>query len=158
MATPKADLFEILIDCRVPFVVIGGHAVSYHGYVRATEDHDIVFLRSPESEAALFEACRKLKAAWISDEIDPATGMERLVNVSFAYIQREHLMMLWTECGYLDIYDHIPGFPTEDVSQLFESAELLKGIRFVSLDWLRRMKRASGRPQDLKDLEHLAGP
>ena len=29
------DLFH---QHDIPFVVIGGHAVAYHGYVRATED------------------------------------------------------------------------------------------------------------------------
>ncbi len=156
MDPPIAGIFEVLAACRVPFVVIGGHAVSYHGYIRATEDHDIVFLRSPESESALLKACTKLNAAWISDEIDTSTGLERLVPVSLSYLQSSHLMMLWTDRGYLDIYDYIPGFPEKEVGQLFESAELLHGIRFVSLHWLRRMKQAAGRPKDLADLEQLA--
>jgi hypothetical protein len=28
----------------LPLVVIGGYAVTFHGYVRATEDVDIVFI------------------------------------------------------------------------------------------------------------------
>jgi len=39
---------------EVPYVIIGGHAVTYHGYVRATEDTDIVFRRTLESESAYF--------------------------------------------------------------------------------------------------------
>jgi len=34
-------VFEILSHLQkhgVPFVLIGGHAVNYHGYVRSTED------------------------------------------------------------------------------------------------------------------------
>lgn len=156
MNTPFVGVFDILTACRVPFVVIGGHAVNYHGYIRATEDHDIVFLRSPQSEAALYETCRKLNAAWIADEIDASTGLERLVPVSLSYVRATHLIMLFTDLGYLDIYDYIPGFPEEDVTQLFDSAEVLNEIRFVSLDWLRKMKQAAGRPKDLADLEHLA--
>jgi hypothetical protein len=30
------------------------------------------------------------------------------------------------------------------------------GVKFASLEWLRRMKRAAGRPKDLLDLENLA--
>ena len=33
----------------IPFVVIGGHAVTVHGYPRATEDTDIVFLSRNDS-------------------------------------------------------------------------------------------------------------
>ena len=150
-----AEVFEVLKRHEVPFVVIGGHAVNFHGYIRATEDHDIIFLRSSDSEAALFEALKELHAAWISDDIDPATGLERLVPVSWAYVQGQHLMMLHTDLGYLDIFDYIPGFPSEPLEPLFDSAEELQGIRYVSLEWLRRMKAASGRPRDLDDLENL---
>lgn len=36
-------LIDVLARHNVPFVIIGGHAGTYHGYVRATEDTDIVF-------------------------------------------------------------------------------------------------------------------
>jgi hypothetical protein len=150
------ELLDVLIRCNVPFVLIGGHAVNYHGYIRTTEDHDIVFMRNRDAEAALLKACKELKAAWISDEIDPETQLERLIPVSPAYIRNEHLMMLWTRFGYLDIYDFIPGYPEEDVTQLFDSAEEMNGILFAGLSWLRKMKKASGRPRDLDDLNHLA--
>lgn len=155
MDTDATDVFSVLTRHRVPFVVIGGHAVCFHGYIRATEDHDVVFLRTPESELALLQACRDLNAAWISDEIDASTGIERLVPVSLAYIRAENLMMLCTDLGYLDVFDYIPGFPNEPVEQLFRSSEELDGIRYVSLHWLCKMKRASGRLRDLDDLENL---
>ena len=44
------QLLEILTRHDVPLVVIGGHAVVFHGWVRATEDLDIVWLRSPLAE------------------------------------------------------------------------------------------------------------
>jgi hypothetical protein len=47
---PDFRVFEVLARHGVPFLVIGGHAVSFHGYVRATEDTDIVWMRSPEAE------------------------------------------------------------------------------------------------------------
>ncbi len=155
--TPAMALFEVLVRHGVPFVVIGGHAVNFHGYIRATEDHDIIFQRSPDSEAALLLALQELNAAWISDEIDPTTGLERLVPVTPSYVRHQHLMMLHTDAGYLDVFDHIPGFPHEPVARLFDSAEQLHGIHYVSLQWLRRMKAASGRPRDLDDLENLPG-
>lgn len=30
--------FDVMARHNVPFVVIGAHAVSFHGYLRATED------------------------------------------------------------------------------------------------------------------------
>ncbi|MFM7035050.1 MAG: hypothetical protein ACKOYJ_07695 [Planctomycetia bacterium] len=45
---PDHRLFEVLLRHRIPFVVIGGHAVNVHGHLRATEDTDVLWLRSPE--------------------------------------------------------------------------------------------------------------
>ena len=41
------------------------------------------------------------------------------------------------------------------VASLFESSREVEGIRFVSLEWLRRLKAAAGRPKALLDLENL---
>jgi hypothetical protein len=64
-------------------------------------------------------------------------------------------MMLWTNCGFLDLFDYIPGLPGENVEQLLASGPSVGGVQIASLDWLRRMKQASGRPKDLLDLENL---
>ena len=63
--------------------------------------------------------------------------------------------MLWTDLGFLDIYDFIPGFPDTPVQELFNDAVPLGQLRFVSLGWLRKLKRAASRHKDLDDLEHL---
>jgi hypothetical protein len=57
--------------------------------------------------------------------------------------------------GFLDLFDYVPGYPNEAVASLFESSHVVEGIRFVSLEWLRRLKAAAGRPRDLLDLENL---
>lgn len=139
----------------VPFVVIGGHAVNYHGYGRTTEDADVVWVRTPESEGSLYRALTELSAAYIADEIDPATGVERLIPVTLPYIHSSPLMMLVTRHGFLDIFDYVPGFPEIDPNQLLASSVEAHGLRYVSLQWLRQLKRASGRRKDLLDLENL---
>ena len=148
-------LIDVLSSHDVPFVIIGGHAVTYHGYVRATEDTDIVFERSSAAEAALLDALQEVQACWISNEIDPDTGIERTVPVTPGYLRSNRLMMLATDCGFLDVFDYIPGCPNEAVEQLFETAVEADGRQFASLEWLKRMKRAAGRPKDVLDLENL---
>jgi hypothetical protein len=148
-------LIDVLAKHEVPFVIIGGHAVAYHGYVRATEDTDVVFLRSADAEAALYKALVELNARWIGREIDPETGIEHTYPVSPEYIRATRLMMLLTDAGFLDIFDFIPGHPNEPVEELFGSSHQSGGRRFVSLEWLRRMKQAAGRPKDRLDLENL---
>jgi hypothetical protein len=108
-----------LVDVRVSV-----EPVQTTRYVR-TEDADLILERSGASEAALLEALESIHACWISDERDPATGLERLVPVSPSYVRGEHLMMLTTDLGFLDLYDYIPGFPDMPVADVFsDSIEL----------------------------------
>jgi hypothetical protein len=148
-------VLQLLARAGVPFVVIGGHAVNFHGYVRTTEDADLIFDRSPASEAALLAALESIHACWISDERDPATGHEKLVPVSPSYVRGRNLMMLTTDLGFLDLYDYVPGFPDVPVADVFSDSIALDTLRFVSLRWLRKLKQAAGRHKDLDDLEHL---
>jgi hypothetical protein len=152
---PDQGLFSVLTRHGVPFVVIGGHAVCAHGFVRGTEDTDVLWIRSAASEAALLRALEELHAQYIGSEIDPATGIERTHPVTAAFIRLQNLMMLVTDAGFLDLFDYVPSLPEVAVTTVFESAINVDGVRFASLEWLRRMKAASGRPQDLLDLERL---
>ncbi|MFW5893868.1 MAG: hypothetical protein ACOCUY_01910 [Verrucomicrobiota bacterium] len=150
------SLISVLMKHEVDFVVLGGHAVAFHGYPRATEDTDILFRRNPTNETALFHALRSVDARWIGNDIDPKTGIERQYPVTQAYLESTHLMMLITDAGFLDVFDYIPGMPDEPVDEVFNTCKFANGIRFVSLDWLRRMKRAANRPKDRLDLDELS--
>ena len=156
---PLKPQFELLLLLRrhgVPFVVVGGHAVTFHGHVRSTEDVNVVWLRSPDAEVALTAALREANAAWISAEIDPATLAERLMPVTEAYVRGNHLMMLFTDFGFLNVFDYVPGYPHADVAEFFAESVLHGDLRYASLAWLRRMKAAAGRPKDNDDLSKLA--
>lgn len=152
---PDQTLLQVLTRHGVPFVVIGGHAVNFHGLLRATEDTDVVWMRTPATEQAMLTALLEINAEYIGSEIDPATGIERTYGVTAAFVRSEHLMMLCTSAGFLDLFDYIPGFPSAPVVDLWESAVELDGIRYASLSWLRKLKQASGRPKDLDDLSRL---
>jgi len=151
----ELEILKVLQRHRVQFVVIGGYAVNFHGFTRATEDMDVVWVRSKEAEGALLEALAEIDARYIGEEIDPATRIERTYPVTLQYIQSWGVMMLLTKFGFVDLFDHIPGFPQEDVRQLMTSSLDVAGIRYASLHWLREMKRAAARPKDQLDLENL---
>lgn len=152
---PHYEFVELLQKHGVPFCLVGGHAVQMHGHGRDTEDIDVVWLRDDNSQARLLNVLQEARACWISDERDPATGIEKLVPVTAAYINVEHLMMLWTDYGFVDLFDYIPGHPREDVQTLFDTAVTAAGVRYASLEWLKKMKQAAGRPKDLEDLRNL---
>jgi hypothetical protein len=153
---PDFRLFDTLARHAVPCVVIGGHAVNVHGYARATEDTDLIWVRSPASESSLLRALEALDARFIGDEIDPATGIERTHPVTAAFIRSQRRMMFCTAAGFVDLFDYVPGCDDVPVTTVLESSLAVRGIRFASLEWLKRMKQAAGRPKDLPDLANLA--
>ena len=99
---PDFRAFDVLKRHGVPFVIIGGHAVNFHGHPRATDDADVVWVRSAEAETALLAALTELDAKYIGKDIDPATGIERAYPVDRVYLSVTHLLMLWTRFGFLD--------------------------------------------------------
>jgi hypothetical protein len=149
------QILTVLHRHGVPFVIVGGHAVIFHGFLRATEDVDVVWLRSPESERSLHAALTELGACYIGNDIDPATGIERTYPVTPGFIQAHHLMMLFTRHGFLDLFDYVPGFPQQNPAELMPSSVERDGLRYASLGHLRKMKQAAGRAKDQLDLENL---
>jgi hypothetical protein len=149
------DLLAVLRRHGVQFVVIGGHAVNFHGYARTTEDTDVVWIRTTQSENALLLALNEIGAQYIANEIDPATKIERTYPVDLSYIQASRLMMLWTKSGFLDLFDYVPGVESETPESLLAASIESDGVHYASLNHLRQMKLAAGRTKDRLDLENL---
>jgi len=152
------DILSLLHRHQAPCLVIGGHAVAVHGYLRTTEDTDLIYWRAADPDERLLDALLEVHACWIGDQRDPATGLEELHPIDRRFFRNQRLMMLTTDLGYLDIFDFIPGFPDTDPAELFRDAIELAGVKYVSLSWLRRIKQAAGRPRDLEDLHNLPEP
>jgi len=129
--------------------------VNFHGHVRRTEDIDVVWVRNQQFEVALSNALTEIGAEYIGREIDPATRIERTYPITLGYIQTHPLLMLCTSRGFLDLFSYVPGFPEADVQAFYDASVESAGIRYTSIDWLRKMKKASGRHKDLDDLENL---
>jgi hypothetical protein len=145
-------LLEALHEFGVHFVVIGGVAVGAHGYVRGTEDLDLVPDPDPENLARLTEALRKLDSTLptVGDRaFDPARDA--------GVIRKGGNVTAMTRFGGLDIVQRARGVPS--YSQLDKDAvdtDLLGvPIRVCSLARLREMKEAQDREQDRADLANL---
>lgn len=145
-------LLEALNEFAVRFVVIGGVAVGAHGYVRGTEDLDLVPDPDPENLARLTEALEEL------DTTLPTVG-DRPFNIATdaGVIRRGGNVTAMTRFGGLDIVQRARGVPS--YTQLNEDAvdsDLLGvPVRICSLARLREMKQAQNREQDRADLANL---
>ncbi len=144
-----------LEEGRVEYVVIGGVAVGAHGYIRATEDLDIVPDPSPENQRRLAEVLGTLGATLPTAgdrHFDPADDL--------AALQRGENVTAETPHGGLDIVQRAKGLPGyEALARESEDAELLGvQVSICSLTHLRQMKSAAARSQDRADLDNLPEP
>jgi hypothetical protein len=138
----------------VRFVVIGGVAVGAHGYVRGTEDLDLVPDPDPSNLARLVEALAELDSTLPTVEgrpFDPATDA--------SVIRRGGNVTADTKFGGLDVVQRARGVPGySDLKRDAVESELLGiPVRVCSLARLRAMKEAQDRTQDRADLENLPG-
>jgi hypothetical protein len=146
------SLLEVLHDHDVRFVVIGGVAVGAHGFVRGTEDLDLVPDPDPENLKRLTVALADLESTLPTvggRQFDPANDA--------SVIRHGGNVTATTKFGALDVVQRAQGVP--GYSQLVDDAvksDLLGiPVHVCSLARLREMKQAQSRTQDLLDLENL---
>jgi len=146
------SLLETLSERDVRFVVIGGVAVGAHGFVRATEDLDLVPDPDPENLARLTKALTELESTLptVDDRpFDPTTDA--------GVIHRGGNVTATTKFGPLDVVQRAQGVPSYSqlAADAVESELLGIPVRVCSLTRLREMKLAQSRTRDLLDLENL---
>lgn len=145
-------LLELLHEKDVRFVVIGGVAVAAHGYVRGTEDLDLVPDPDPENLDRLTTALDELGSTLPTVKgrrFDPTTDAR--------VVRRGGNVTADTRFGGLDVVQRARGVPAyAQLDQDAVESELLGvPVRVCSLARLREMKEAQGRTQDKADLENL---
>jgi hypothetical protein len=135
------ELLELLKSQGVEFLVVGGHAVSFHARPRMTEDVDVWVGRRPENVQRLAQVLASFGAP-ISAE-----GAKD-------FSERENQMVrLGVPPNMVDILNFGGNKPFEEVWSK-RVAGTLEGIDvdFPSSDDLIDMKLAASRPQDLADI------
>lgn len=156
VALDPARVFATLDRHEVDYVTIGAFAVIAHGYVRATADIDLVARQDRDNLERLAAAFADLGAR-LRDvdadllDVDP-TDPDVLANgASFT---------LDTDAGPVDYFNDVPGADAYDRlrERAVEATPAGVVVRVAGLDDLIRMKRASGRPQDLRDIANLSPP
>jgi hypothetical protein len=155
MAPLNAErLFAALVAAEVRFIVIGGFAVSAHGYLRGTKDLDIVPDPNPENLQRLGGALSQLDARIMGmDEFSE----EEVVQPDAAGLAMGGNFVLTTNYGRLDILQVIsPDLEYQDLDAAAIEDEVLgHRVRFCGYEDLVEMKEAAGRLEDELDLKRL---
>ena len=147
------EIFAALHRNGVDYVAIGGIAANAHGSRRLTLDVDII----PAPEDSNFQR--------LADALDELGAPPTAVDSSFRDLDprdsfdlaRARILKLATTAGDLDVLNSALGAPPyADLRGRAVEVEV-RGtpVRVASLDDVISMKRASGRPRDLRDIADL---
>lgn len=145
-------LLATLRDHEVRFVVIGGVAVGAHGYIRATEDLDLV----PDPDPANLKQLAGALSA-LDSSLPTAEGRRFDATADTPVMLRGGNLTADTRFGGLDVVQRLRGVPTySELDRGAVESELLGvPVRVCGLAQLREMKQARSAGQDGVDLENL---
>lgn len=137
------DFIQCLNDQHVRYLVVGGYAVALHGYPRFTKDMDLWIDRSPRNATRMVKALHQF-------------GFASLGLKESDFLTPNQIIQLGYPPNRVDLITSLEGveFKTCYPRRIKVSLEGVE-ISFIDLDNLRLNKKASGRPQDLADLDNL---
>lgn len=143
-----------LIAYKVDFVLIGGLAARLHGSPTVTNDLDVCHETSQANLKRVARALEEMEATLRLPDVDERVDMaidERLLAAT-------QNLTLTTEFGAFDLLARPAG--SEGYEDLIRDAVAVKlerglSVKIASIDDMIRMKRASGRPKDLIEIEVL---
>jgi len=137
------EFLKLLNANGVEYLLIGGYAVGYHGYPRATNDIDIWIAMNQENASKITRVLKEF--GFDTPDLTPELFLQkdRMVRLGLPPMRIEVLVEIsgvkFKECYEERIDDVIDGIP----------------VKLISLKHLKINKKASGRYKDLDDLEHL---
>jgi hypothetical protein len=136
-----------------------GVAVAVHGFVRATQDLDIVPAPDAENLQRLAQLLEEIDARHVGNEGFERDEFPYGATDPAALVDRANLR-LETHLGPIDIMQWVVGLESGPAYDELSAAVVpvtFRGTRIdaCSLEHLLAMKRASARPQDLQDIQRL---
>lgn len=137
------EFLRLLESHGVEYLLIGGYAVGYYGYVRATADMDVWVSSTPENADKVVAALREFGF--------DLPGLNRDL-----FIEEGNVVRMGVPPFRLEILTSISGV---DFARCYQdrvqtTIDALP-VSVIRLDHLKANKKASGRLKDLVDLEHL---
>lgn len=145
------DLLERLVKANVRFVLVGGFAVNAWGYLRGTEDIDIVPDPDPENLNLLAEVLEEL-----GGKVE-VRGRSLTSDAIRTFLRAGDKALVRTDLGIVDVLQGLPQIPR--FAELRERAQEADyegmPVLICSLDDLLAMKRAADRPMDRMDIDAL---
>lgn len=137
------EFLKLLNSHRVEYLLIGGYAVGYHGYPRATGDMDLwVAIRQNNAEKLVVVLKEfGLTSPQLSTDI---------------FLQEDQIIRMGVPPMRIELLTTISGVDfdscySERIVDVIDNVE----VHIINLKHLKQNKQASGRHKDLDDLQYL---
>lgn len=137
------EFIELLNSHKVEFVIVGAHALAWHGLPRYTKDIDLLIATDPVNSASL-------------EQVIGAFGFGSTGLSSEDFSKPGQVIQLGLEPNRIDILTSISGVDWQEAWESRVRGEL-DGlpVSFLGRAAYIKNKLASGRPQDLADVTRL---
>ena len=144
--TPPLDIdawFAALDRFEIEYLIVGGVAVGFHAEPRFTKDLDVLVHVSSDTVARLVDALREFGAPM------------HLVKAE-ELLKEDFVIFFGNPPWRIDILTSIPGVNFREAYGDRITVTLgNRKVNCISKQWLIRAKQASGRHQDLADIDAL---
>jgi hypothetical protein len=136
------DLLLELADASAEFVLVGGHAVAYHGHPRATKDMAVLIRATGSNADRVYRALAAFGAP-----------LEAFAVGATDFASYDGVLQIGLPPRRIDILNRVDGI-TFDEAIADGAGFILDGRRICVIGHaaLVKNKRAAGRPQDLADV------
>ncbi len=137
------EFLSLLNANRVEYLLIGGYAVGYHGYPRATNDIDIWIALNPANAQRMVTVLRDF-------------GFDAPELNTSLFLKDQNIVRMGYPPMRIEVTTGISGVNFDEcyaarVTDTLDGVE----VNIISLRHLKLNKKASGRHKDLADLDNL---
>lgn len=137
------EFLQLLNAHQVEYLLIGGYAVGYHGYPRATADMDIWVAIHPQNADKLVTVLRQFGFDLPELSVDLFLKENQIIRMGVPPVRIEVTTTI-SGVTFGECY-------TQRVVDVLDGVE----VSLIDLEHLKINKKASGRYKDLNDLENL---
>jgi hypothetical protein len=143
LETDFIDFIELCNKYKVEYLVVGGYAVSVHGYPRSTKDFDVCIKISDENASKMVEVINEF-------------GFASLKLKKEDFLKKDFITQLGHEPIRIVILNDLDGVPFQEAwaNKRVIDFEGTK-INFIGYTELLKVKEKAGRPQDFADISKL---
>ena len=137
------EFIQILNDNSVQYLVVGDYAVAFHGHPRYTKDLDVWIWLDTDNANKVVEVLNQFGFGSLDIRVEDFLEPDQIIQLGHPPVR-------------IDLLTTLPGIDFEECWR--ERVEVVVdevNLKVIDLENLKKNKRASGRLQDLADLENL---